>query len=498
MGVTRRYWGEAGLAVALAGLTVLFARPVLLVGVGGVAGWLLARQYDFVRTVGDVATDLSVVQSPENEVVAVDDETQVTLTVELPCTAPVSLAVRANPPPGVEVVGDEEPTAVVSPGEETATTAFEVRCPLAGAFEFGPATVTATDAGGRFRTTFVAESEATLTVEARGPRNLHVGTGGEARDSTFGRNDSDERGPGIDLAEIRAYVPGDRVREIDWNVTARLGEPHVREYETETERRIALLLDRRASMAAGPDGETKFDYARQVALSIVSHARERGDPVALYEVGEGGLLARHRPTATEEGYVRLERRLRAVEPERGREPERDPARSVGEASAPDAADELERSASPAVARERTHRLGGDDSAFADRLRPFFAAADPYAQRITDDPLYGVARVHLERLRGMVTAVVLTDDTRRVETREVVKMARRNDDSVLTFLTPTVLFDRDGGADLETAYERYADFEEFRRGLASIDRVTAFEVGPGDRLEALLAANEARKQASTGD
>jgi uncharacterized protein (DUF58 family) len=309
----------------------------------------------------------------------------------------------------------------------------------------------------------------------------------------FGRNERDERGPGIDLAEIRPYVPGDLVREIDWNATARLGEPHVREHETKTERRVALLLDRRASMATGPDGETKFDYARQVALGIVSHARERGDPVALYEVGEGGLLARHRPTATEEGYVRLERRLRAVEPEHGR-----PAPSAGEANAPDVASQRERNASPAIARERTHRLGGDDSAFADRLRPFFEAADLYTQRITDDPLYGVARIHLERLRGAVTAVLLTDDTHRVETREVVKIARQKDDSVLTFLTPTVLFDRDGGTDLETAYERYADFEAFRRGLASIDQVTALEVGPGDRLEALLGANEARKQASGGD
>jgi uncharacterized protein (DUF58 family) len=496
MGVTRRFWGEAGLVVALAALTVLFARPLLLVGAAGVGGWLLARQYGFVRSVGGVASDVSVVLSPDRRSVAVDDDVAVELTVELPRPTPVALAVEASPPPGVEVAPSDDgeavtseraPTVVVPPGEESATTTFEVRCPLAGAFEFDPATVTVTDESGRFRTAFETATDAVVTVEARSPRHLHVGAGGEAVDSTFGRHDTDERGPGIDLAEIRAYVPGDAVRQIDWNATARLDEPHVREYETDTERRTALLLDRRASMRTGPDGETKFDYARQVALGVVGHARRWNEPVALYEVGEEGLLAHHRPTTTEDGYVRLERRLRAVEPQGGED--REAQRRVGERG---------RTAAPAVARRRTHRLGDDDSAFADQLRPFFAAADPYAQRITDDPLYGVARTYLERLRGALTVVVLTDDARRSETREVVKVARRNDCHVLTFLTPTVLFERDGGTDLEAAYERYADFERFRRSLARIDGTTALEVGPGDRLEALLAANQSRRRAGAGD
>lgn len=504
MGVTRRYWGEAGLVVVLAGLTVLFDRPLLLVGVAGVGGWLLARQYAFVGTVNSVAADISVAQSTEHDVVAEDGDTQVNLTVELPRPAPVSLAVEANPPPGVEVVEDEAgggrtkdaPSVVVPPDEKTATTTFTVRCPLAGTFEFDPATVTATDVTGRFRTAFAAEAGPTLTVEARGPQNLHVGAGGEALDSTYGQHESDERGPGIDLAEIRAYVPGDAVRQIDWNATARLGEPHVREFETDTERRTVILLDRRASMSTGPDGETQFDYARQVALGIVSHARERGEPVALYEVGEEGLLARKRPTATEDGYVRLERRLRAVEPRGGGEGGQPSATSDRENRR---GDEREQSAhSPAVARQRTHRLRSDDSAFADQLVPFFADADPYVQRITDDPLYGVARTHLKRLRGAVTTVVLTDDTHRTETREVVKVAGRHDNHVLAFLTPTALFERDESANPEAIYERYADFERFRRNLASIDGVSAFEVGPGDRLDALLDANRAKQRAEAGD
>lgn len=507
MEVTRRYWGDAGLAVVLVGLAVVFGRPLLLVGAAGVGGWLLARQYAFVRDAANVNANVSVVQTFERDAVAVDDELEVSLAVELPHPTPVWLEVEAEPPPGVsvssEVDTDEDaagervtdgseaaPRVVLAPGEETATTTFGVHCSLAGAFEFGSAAVTTTDGTGRFRTAFDAGEGPTLTVDPNSQRNLHVGIGGEARDLTFGSHDSDERGPGIDLAEIRKYVAGDAVHNIDWNATARLNEPHVREYEVDTQRGTAVLLDRRTSMADGTDGETKFDCVRQLALAIVNYARQRNEPLAVYEVGDEGLLARHRPTAAEDGYVRIERRLRALEPQR-----------VGtEGTNPQGGDrERERSVqSPADARRRTHRLRGDDSAFADRLSPFFEDIDPYVERIQNDPLYKVARTYLGRLRGTFTTVVLTDDANRTETREVAKVANRHDGHVLTFLTPSVLFEREGPGDPEVAYNRYVDFERFRREIAAIDGASAFEVGPGDRLDALLATNETRRRVEAGD
>jgi hypothetical protein len=69
----------------------------------------------------------------------------------------------------------------------------------------------------------------------------------------------------------------------------------------------------------------------------------------------------------------------------------------------------------------------------------------------------------------------------------VKLARRDEGEVLVFLTPQVLFEPGGLADMEDAYERYVDFEEFRRELARLERVSAFEIAPGDRLEGVLAA-----------
>jgi hypothetical protein len=92
-------------------------------------------------------------------------------------------------------------------------------------------------------------------------------------------------------------------------------------------------------------------------------------------------------------------------------------------------------------------------------------------------------------------VIFTDDTHRAEVRETVRLAQRGDNRVLVFLTPTVLFEPGGLADLEGAYDRYRSFESFRRDLARLRRVSAFEVGPGDRLDAVLSSGS-RQQRST--
>src|SRR5215472_5258003 len=65
------------------------------------------------------------------------------------------------------------------------------------------------------------------------------------------------RGSGFDFAGLRAYVEGDEARHIDWNVTARLNEPHVRVFIEDRELTAWLVLDRSASMAAGAPGRGK-------------------------------------------------------------------------------------------------------------------------------------------------------------------------------------------------------------------------------------------------
>ena len=82
-------------------------------------------------------------------------------------------------------------------------------------------------------------------------------------------------GQGTELAQVRPYVPGDDVRKIDWNATARTGQPHVRVHVAERALTTWLVLDVSASMAWGTADRTKADVASGACLAI-AHAATRG------------------------------------------------------------------------------------------------------------------------------------------------------------------------------------------------------------------------------
>jgi uncharacterized protein (DUF58 family) len=82
-------------------------------------------------------------------------------------------------------------------------------------------------------------------------------------------------GAGLEFAQVREYVPGDDVRRIDWNVTARTGNVHVRVHVAERNLTTWVLLDSSASMHFGTQERRKFDVAEGVVLAA-SHIGTRG------------------------------------------------------------------------------------------------------------------------------------------------------------------------------------------------------------------------------
>ena len=78
-------------------------------------------------------------------------------------------------------------------------------------------------------------------------RQLEIKTRRLVNDSLVGEYHSVFKGRGMDFDEVREYVPGDEVRTIDWNVTARAGRPFVKKYTEERELNILLLVDISAS-----------------------------------------------------------------------------------------------------------------------------------------------------------------------------------------------------------------------------------------------------------
>ncbi len=99
-------------------------------------------------------------------------------------------------------------------------------------------------------------------------------------------------GVGTELNQIRPYVPGDDVRRIDWNVTARTGEPHVRVEFGERVLVTWIVVDLSASMRFGTADRRKTDVAEGVSIAIGHVATRRGNELGVVALGSDELLFR--------------------------------------------------------------------------------------------------------------------------------------------------------------------------------------------------------------
>jgi uncharacterized protein (DUF58 family) len=89
------------------------------------------------------------------------------------------------------------------------------------------------------------------------------------------------KGRGMDFEEVREYLPGDEVRTIDWNVTARTGRPFVKKFTEERELTILLLVDLSASGSFGSGERSKRELAAEVASVLAFSAIRNHDRVGL-------------------------------------------------------------------------------------------------------------------------------------------------------------------------------------------------------------------------
>jgi uncharacterized protein (DUF58 family) len=98
---------------------------------------------------------------------------------------------------------------------------------------------------------------------------------------TAGAYHSVFKGRGIEFDEVREYTPEDDVRDIDWNVTARMGAPYIKKYVEERELTVILAVDLSASAAFGSTGSTKMRMATELAALLAFSAIRNNDRVGL-------------------------------------------------------------------------------------------------------------------------------------------------------------------------------------------------------------------------
>ena len=112
-------------------------------------------------------------------------------------------------------------------------------------------------------------------------RRIQLTTGRQVADVLAGAYVSVFKGRGVEFDEVRPYVPGDDVRSIDWNVTARVGAPYVKRYVEERQLTVMLLVDMSASLDFGSAHRSKREAAVELSALLAFSAIYNDDKVGL-------------------------------------------------------------------------------------------------------------------------------------------------------------------------------------------------------------------------
>jgi uncharacterized protein (DUF58 family) len=474
MQVTRRFWAVVVVAAYFAAAAVVFERPVFLVGLAGLSAWLVGSQYAFAWTLArvDAAMDVDQTVTPESGLTT--DRFEVGVDVSRTGATRLPAVVTLQPSPAVADLPPEERTCRLPAGATRTEHTGTFRCPIAGTATFEPPSVRFTDRFGLFRDSLPLGETARVAVTSPRPTDLRVARGPER---ALGLADSGTRtrSTGSTYHGLREYLPTDPASRIDWNATARIGDPQVLEFERDADRTVALVVDGRAALGAGAPGRTQFDYCREVALRLLDELEDRSDATAVFALDEEGLTTTRGPGSGARWYDSLRAVVRDLEPRPG--PTAGPA--TGGRPTP--------AGGPTPGVDAVRALETDGSAFASAIRPFYRTDRVGRTDSGAGPLLGAVETATDALSGNVWTAVLTDDTARAETVRAVRLAARAGSRVLLFLAPRSLYEPDEYTDAAALATRYREFESFRRDLDDLPGVTAFEVSPRSRYRAVKPA-----------
>lgn len=145
-------------------------------------------------------------------------------------------------------------------------------------------------------------------------RRIQIRTSRLVTDVLAGQYHSAFKGRGMEFEEVRPYLVGDDVRTIDWNVSARLGDPHVKLFREERELTVILAVDLSGSLAFGSRSELKRELVAEIAGTLAFSAIRNNDKVALLAFTDRVELFVP-PRKGPRHVLRIVRELMALEPQ---------------------------------------------------------------------------------------------------------------------------------------------------------------------------------------
>jgi uncharacterized protein (DUF58 family) len=112
-------------------------------------------------------------------------------------------------------------------------------------------------------------------------RKIEIRTKGKVNSLFGGEYQSAFKGRGMEFSEVREYNYGDDIRQIDWNVTARTGDPYIKQFEEEREQTLMLCVDISPSGLFGSNNQSKMELSIEICAVLAFSAIKNGDKVGL-------------------------------------------------------------------------------------------------------------------------------------------------------------------------------------------------------------------------
>jgi uncharacterized protein (DUF58 family) len=464
MWTMRLGWAIVAGGVLAVALGVALRRPVLILGAAGVWSWVFARRMAFARTAADVATRLSASSTIASETPRATVETALETKVDLepPSRMRVDVAQRL---PAKVVAESGVSVATLVPGETSTTERLPIRFPTGGVERFDSPVAIVSDERDVWTAFHVGEGY-TVNVSPRRPEAMFDASTPAFR-APFTSNPS----------SLRRYTPTDPANRIDWKVTSRLREAHVREYESEGFGQTVLFIEHGGATDRGvpPAGVTLLRHLQDAALGLVEALSETAQGVGLVAIDDEGPTTAIEPRASSRNYADVRRALRSLEPS-----------GEGNTATGGGVPDLD------VSGRTRSSLEGESSQFASRLRPFLADGLGHSERLAAHPLSRAVRTHTTTVPEQTRYVLLTAGVDRGAIRAAVEQLQRSGAPVFVLLPPDASFDsvetdvhvpaREGAAavlDQATVRARRETARQFRQSLGAMNGVTAVTVAPTD-------------------
>ena len=249
------------------------------------------------------ASGITITTIPSAKSLVEDDRLDLTLIVASSESAPLVEVYLPLPATFVFIDGERHLATSLRAGE-TFEWKVAVRSTARGRCQVGPFNVRLQDSSGLSVDEALAGSPVSIETYPRIPRVQQLPRPTRTR-SSFGNSVSAQLGPGLEPAEIRPFVAGDRVRQINWPASLRLGRLYVTQFHQERNADVILLLDTLAETGAHP--HSSLDACVQAVAALASAYIARKDRVGLVEFG--GYLRWLKPAA---GRRQLNMLLQAV------------------------------------------------------------------------------------------------------------------------------------------------------------------------------------------